>query len=370
MSSCKVRFHLTVLWLLSAAACGNGNGTHDTGDTVEGVDAIDAPPDGPDGDAEPDAGPDGAGEDGEAEDDAADAEAELEWTSWDGDVPDVPRMTLDEHVASCMRTRACFAENPQQLATCTSAFANINGREIGYTLAVVAQCVNAAGSDCDAIRACMTNGEGATACVPFSTPDRCDGTVLRQCSRASSVDFVFDCARLGLGCYINSDDEAVCGMGTCDPAAFRWSCRGAAVVSCDREVISFALCDAAGLACVEDAAGGHCAGAGSPCTDASDPRRCEGGRVLGCIGGYSANIDCNAVVPRWICGDREGVAGCVEPGDQCTAMPLFGADIDESCDGEAVVSCFDGWIESRSCAAYGLGPCTVLAAGHAARCTP
>lgn len=352
------------LWL--AAGCGDGTGRPDDAHDEDGGDTAPA-------DVAPEtetAGEDdGATGDGGGDVEVAADEGADEWTTWDGAVPDVPRLDKDEHLASCMRTRACFAENPQQLATCTAAFAHISGRAVGFTLAEVTRCVNAAGNDCAAVRACLTNGEPAAACVPLSTPDRCDGTVLRQCSRASALDFVFDCARLGLGCYLDRDGTAVCGLGNCDPDTFRWSCRGDTVVSCDLGVISLAQCDVAGLHCTEDAAGGRCAGGGDACTDASDPRRCEGSRIRGCIGGSSADIDCDRVVPRWTCGDVEGTAGCVAPGTACSALPLFGSDIDESCAGEAVVSCLDGWIESLSCAALGLGPCTVLPGSRAARCT-
>jgi len=343
--------------LCLAAACGGAPGS--AREAADGADAAEASPD-----AAEETEDGGAPSDHSAGDDGA-----VETTTWEGDIPELPRLDKAEHVASCMRTRACFPENPQQLATCTSAFAHVSGREVGYTLAAVARCVNAAGADCEAVRACLTNGEPPAPCTPGSTPDRCDGTVLRQCSRASALDFVFDCARIGLGCYRDADDTAVCGLGLCDPAAFRWTCRGDTVVACDRGVITLAQCDAAGLRCVEDEAGGRCAGGGAPCTETSDPRRCEGSHIRGCIAGSSADVDCNAVVPRWTCGDAGGIAGCVAPGDECTALPLFGSDIDESCDGEAVVSCLDGWIEPLSCAALGLGPCTVLSSGHAARCT-
>lgn len=342
-------------WL--AAACGGGPASGDAG-----PDEAEAATDVSDAAAE-------VGDDGGTPDESVGDDGAAETAAWDGEVPDLPRLDKAEHVASCMRTRACFPENPQQLATCTAAFAHISGREVGFTLAEVARCVNAAGSDCAAVRACLTNGEPPAACVPLSTPDRCDGTVLRQCSRASSLDFVFDCARIGLGCHLDREGTAVCGLGTCDPDAFRWTCRGDTVVACDRGVITLAQCDAAGLRCVEDEAGGRCAGGGAPCTEASDPRRCEGSHIRGCVAGYSADIDCGLVVPRWTCGDVEGTAGCVAPGTQCSALPLFGSDIDESCAGEAVVSCLDGWIESLSCAALGLGPCEVLPSGRAARCT-
>ncbi|NMC70998.1 MAG: hypothetical protein GYA57_13170 [Myxococcales bacterium] len=346
---------LAILWL--AAACGGASRSADGGSD--------------DGDAA-EAAPDAAEEtedDGETSGETAGDDGTPETTTWEGDVPELPRLDKAEHIASCMRTRACFPENPQQLATCTSAFAHVSGREVGYTLAEVARCVNAAGADCEAVRACLTNGEPPAACVPLSTPDRCEGTVLRQCSRASSLDFVFDCARIGLGCYLDAEGTAVCGLGTCNPDTFRWTCRGDTVVACDLGVITLAQCDVAGLHCVEDEAGGRCAGGGAPCTDDSDPRRCEGSHIRGCIAGSSADVDCNTVVPRWTCGDAGGAAGCVAPGAECSALPLFGSDIDESCDGEAVVTCLDGWIESLSCAALGLGPCVVLPSGHAARCT-
>ena len=353
-------------WL--ALGCGPSATTPDASDVAETSPDVDdaelpdrADAETPDGDA--------AEADGEDAPSEGDGDAEVEWGSWDGDAPDQPRMTKDEHIASCLRTRSCFPENAQQLATCTSAFAHVNGRPIGAVLSWVARCVNAAGSDCAAVRRCMTNGEEATPCVPLSTADRCDGTVLRQCSRASSLDFVFDCANLDLECFLDTDGVAACGLGTCDPDAFRWTCRGSTVVSCDLGVISLAQCDAAGMTCVEDASGGRCAGTGAACTDASDPRRCEAGRVRGCLGGTSADIDCDAVVPEWVCGDRDGAAGCVPPGDECTAVPLFGSDIDEFCDGVNVMSCLDGWVRAFVCAEYGLGPCTVVPPGHAARCT-
>ena len=98
-------------------------------------------------------------------------------------------------------------------------------------------------------------------------------------------------------------------------------------------------------------------------------RQAAGNRHLGgCIGGTSADVDCNAVVTRWTCGDRGGVAGCVPSGDECHAEPLFGSDLDESCAAEAVTFCLDDYVTTLSCADYGLGPCTDL--GTAARCTP
>jgi hypothetical protein len=347
-------------------ACGTtGTDPADADDTP----ADDAAPDVPDvlpdhaDDAE-DGGADGT--------DAPDGDDDAGVSVWDGDVPDLRMMTRGEHVGSCMRTRACRTGNPQQMATCTSAYPSINGRPIGLVLSEVARCANAAGTDCRAIEACLTDGEGFAACTPLSTPDRCDGSVLRQCSRASGRDFVFDCARIGLDCLLDDDRTAQCGLGPCDPARARASCAGDTIVVCERGVFLPALCPSVGLRCIEDEAGGRCAGTGAACDDASDPRRCDGNRVVGCIAGFAADIDCATLVPGWTCGPRDGTVGCVTPGDECTAVPLFGSDIDESCDGEAVVSCLDGTVVPTSCADYGLGACTTDCAGGrcAARCTP
>jgi hypothetical protein len=295
-------------------------------------------------------------------------DAAPDWTFFDGEVPDLPHVAKDEHVTSCMRTRAC-SSSPQQLGTCTVAYAHVQGRMIGIVLGSVAHCVATSEPDCDAITDCLTNGEGPTSCEPLVTADRCDGSVLRQCSRASGIDLVIDCGALGLGCYIDSTATATCGLGICDPSTFRSDCHGDDLVVCEYGVIVVAQCDTAGLACVQEAGGsGWCAGGGAPCTDAEDPRRCEGDRIMGCIGGTTANVDCASVVQRWTCGPREGTFGCVPSGDECTADPLFGTDLDESCAGDEVLFCMDGWVTGLACADYGLSACTDL--GSAARCTP
>ncbi len=291
-----------------------------------------------------------------------------EWTFWDGDIPDLPLFDKDTHVASCVRTRTC-SSHPGQLGTCTASFANITGREIGITLGWVAGCVASASPDCNSITDCLTNGEGPTACEPLVTPDRCEGTVFRQCSRFSGVDLVVDCANIGLSCFLDAEGTAVCGLGACDASTFRSDCHGDTLVACQMGVIVLAQCDAAGLRCVRDLPmPGTCAGGGAPCTEASDPRACDGDLIVGCIDGSIASVDCNAVVERWTCGDRGGVAGCVPSGSECTADPLFGTSVDESCSGDTVTFCMDGWITDLACSDYGMGPCTDL--GTAARCTP
>lgn len=308
---------------------------------------------------------------GDVEDAAADADPEpgREWTWYDGEVPDLPRVEKHEHVASCMRTRACSA-NPQQLGTCTAAYAHVQGRMTGIVLGSVARCVAAAEADCDAITACLTHGEPPASCEPLVTPDRCDGTLLRQCSRASGTDLVVDCASLDLRCFIDDTGTATCGLDRCDPETFRADCHGDQLVICEDGVVVVAQCDAAGLSCVQTEGDrpGLCAGGGAPCSEAEDPRRCEGDLVVGCIGGTTASVDCDEVVERWTCGPRAGTHGCVPGGDECTAEPLFGTDLDESCDGDEVTFCMDGLVTTLACSDYSMGPCTDL--GTAARCTP
>ncbi len=323
------------------------------------TDGIDEDPgvDVPEQDVFQDAGPDGS----------VDVSSDTEWTWYDGELPNLPRATKDRHVASCMRSRAC-SSSPQQLGTCTAAFAHVQGRMIGIVLGSVADCVANSDPDCEAITACLTNGEGPTGCEPLVTPDRCDGTVLRQCSRASGVDLVVDCAGLGLDCFIDTSSTATCGLGVCDPATFRADCHGDTLVLCDRGVIVVALCDVAGLACVqEEGQPGLCAGGGTPCSEDVDPRRCEGDLIVGCIGGSTASVDCTSVVDRWTCGPRDGTFGCVPSGDECQAEPLFGTDLDESCSDSSVTFCMDGFVTTLDCEDFAMGPCTDL--GSAARCT-
>lgn len=346
--------------LLALCGCGapttNGDGEVD----ADAPDLLDA--DGREGDAQTDA------VDVSAEDESLDGPEDPGWTWYEGEVPHLPRSTKADHLASCMRSRAC-STSPQQLGTCGAAFAHIQGRMLGIVLGSVARCVAEAPADCGSVTDCLTNGEGPTTCEPLVTPDRCDGSVLRQCSRASGVDLVVDCAPLGLECYIDDEGTATCGLGICDPATFRPDCHGDTLVICESGVVTVAQCDAAGLACVQEAGmPGVCAGGGEVCTAEEDPRRCDGDLIVGCIGGTLASVDCQVVVSRWTCGPRDGTFGCVPSGDECTADPLFGTDVDESCGGDEVVFCLDGYISSLSCSDYGMGSCTDL--GMAARCTP
>jgi hypothetical protein len=353
-----MRWSLLLLAATLVLGSCSGSGGRDT----DADDAVDI------GDEGLDVAGDVARDDGSGIDvDAGDAGPE--WTWYDGEVPDLPPYTKEDHVVSCMRTRACNTSHTGQLGTCVVSYASVHGRETGHVLGWIARCVGAAALNCDAIADCLTAGEGPTACEPLVTPDRCDGSILRQCSRFSAVDLVVDCALLGMGCYIDDEDVAVCGLGTCDPSTFRPDCHGDALVICEGGVITFAECDAAGLRCTQDdGEPGMCGGGGAPCSETTDPRRCEGDRIVGCIAGTTADVDCTEVVPGWTCGDRSGTVGCVAPGSECEAVPLIGTDLDESCDGEAVTFCMDDLVTTLSCADYGLGPCTDL--GLAARCTP
>jgi len=312
-----------------------------------------------------------AGDGVEADGDGPDAEegddAPRDWERYDGEVPEIATFAKDDHVASCMRTRACSPENPQKLATCTSAYAHIVGREVGITLQWVAQCVLDAADDCNAIRACMGNGGEPPACVPLETPDRCEGSVLYQCSRASGLTLVFDCAHVGLGCFIDDEETARCGLGSCEAGSFWSGCAGDTLVFCDRGVIVIASCPAAGLRCVETTdEPGRCAGDGAPCDEAAVERTCDGGVLEGCLGGRMGTVDCPVIIPGWTCGETEGTLGCVPPGDECWAYPLLGSDLAEDCGADGVVTCLDGYIAELSCSEDGLGPCVDL--GDAARC--
>jgi len=357
-----------LLFLLAAGACGGGGGRGDAdgdaGGEAEAAEDLAPEAEGDDTTAD--------GTEGDAADaaDAADGDAgEREWERYVGEVPVIAPFSKESHVASCMRTRACSPENRQQLATCTSAYAHIVGREVGITSEAVARCVNGAAGGCDAVRACLGGGAAPVACTPLETPDACEGSVLAQCSRASALLFVFDCASVGLGCLLDREGAARCGLGGCDPAAFLPGCSGDTLVVCDTGVVVPALCTGAGLSCVEPPGeGGRCAGGGAPCDEALEPRRCDGAHVTGCVGGRMADIDCATVVEGWTCGATEGTYGCVPPGDECWAYPLIGSSIEESCDPGGVVSCLDGSIQTLSCDDYGLGPCVDL--GTAARCTP
>jgi len=309
--------------------------------------------------------PDETVEEGDIFDAAGDEAGD--WVRYDGEVPEIAVFEKEDHITSCMRTRACSPENPQQMATCTSAYAHIVGREVGITLQWVAQCVNGAPLECGAIRACMGNGSEPEACVPLETPDRCEGSVLFQCSRASALTFVFDCAHVGMGCTIDYEGYARCGLGECDAGSFRPGCFGDILVFCEKGVIVVADCTAAGLACAEsDEDPGRCAGSGESCDEEVIGRACDGDILTGCLGGRMGSVDCPEVIDGWTCGPTEGTFGCVPPGGECWAYPLIGSSIEEDCDGDNIITCLDGIITQVACADYGLEPCIDL--GTAARC--
>ncbi len=296
-------------------------------------------------------------------------EEERQWAVFDGEVPEVAPFDKNDHLLSCLRTRACTPENPQQLATCIAAYAHVKGREIGIVLQWVAACVVAAPQDCEVIRGCLANGDQPEPCSPLETLDRCEGSILYQCSRASSLTFAFDCANVGMSCFVGTDGRARCGLGRCRQGEFLSTCKGNIIVFCDGGVITIADCAAAGLFCVEEEGEpAKCAGGGEPCDEAEVGRSCDGELLSGCLGGRMGQVHCSEVVAGWICGPANGTMGCVPPGNECQAYPLLGSDINESCRDGCVVTCFDGYIAEICCDDYGLGECVDL--GRAARCSP
>ncbi len=286
----------------------------------------------------------------------------------DEPLPPLP-VTEPEHVAACARLAACFPEGAQSLSVCASSFVYFVGDSQIRELSLLVRCVNAAGPNCDAVRACTHTGTAPPACDPATAIDRCDGNVSVLCRRSTRLEFRVDCAALGQSCSLDRLRRPTCGFGSCSEGQPAF-CDRDRLMQCIDGVLSFADCARAGMRCVAVPTA-RCAGRGAPCNAETFGDGCSGGVLRGCLGGFAANIDCAAILPQLTCVQVSGMPpACARTATPvCMADPINGSVFPEHCDGSAIVYCLDGLEARLDCMTLGLARCTQVMPAPP-RCAP
>lgn len=374
-----------ILSLLCVSLCfcnGNGDGQQDADaaddmhqqDTADGIDIVDIPPD--------------------------------EIVEVVPDIPDIPQeeelpTEIDPITQACLNALFCY--DAYGLGECVdvvdivmkwgdtidttenSYLVNVLGfpSEYGGGIALVLalaeniDCVNAAGSDCDAVYACLNNGT-VEDCSAWEEESRCEGNALRECMYVESEDrYVtdyFDCSDLSLQCVVA--DFMGFGMPFC--GAEGTNTEMDAVVTCDgsiatidyMEVILTFDCSILGgeLPCREGTYETfgmidlYCPASGPECDEDIFEDRCEGDNLITCWGGRELSADCTTGPfshEDSRCVADEGEAACRY--NDCPVVIAF-----ETCSDGNLSFCGLTGLSEISCAEAGYSSCATYH-GHA-RC--
>jgi len=219
----------------------------------------------------------------------------------------VPETTVSPEAIdrACARITSCEPAGSDSPSDCaTEALTRpASGRRL--TLEWV-DCLDGAGSDCAAVRACSP-GVSGDPCSGVDEGTQCDGDLLVSCW-SGGIEFVSDCAAWGLACGIVEERATCRGDGpSClegsDRCEDRWAfmCIGFREVryACD-ELVDGRVCSMSG-------GRGTCAPAAAECDAATTPGSCTGTSLTFCSAtGGLVTVSCVEL----------GFAGCVEEADR------------------------------------------------------
>jgi len=230
-------------------------------------------------------------------------------------------------------------------------------------------CVSEAGPDCDAVAACLNGGIHDT--CSESTQDVCAGTSMRVCDSLGGEDTwtTVDCADLSLQC-LEADGMLFCGQPGTNPGPD-------AVVTCDGSVATFdglgvsLTLDCAVLGpftCMPgtyedfetieyDAVEDFCVPTGEPCDWITFEERCDGNSLVTCWNGHEATLDCTQGLwgresSRCVSDPSNHQAWCIP--DDCLHD---GNLLQDECDGNALVFCGMESANRIDCTALGYAGC-------------
>jgi len=222
------------------------------------------------------------------------------------------------------------------------------------------RCVLAAGSDCQAVRACFGISVNAAGSTCTASTETCTGSSITGCQAAGSTtpayDWSVDCSRHGEVCYPTAAQGPICAPAPCSRVETR--CDGANVVR---------VCD--GRVMVEPCQ------LGTTCMVVNGLQQCLGAscNTNGCVGDSfefcaSSVYRVNTVLACSAWGQRcDSLATpCVPVSTACD--PIFGPP---SCDGGTAHYCApSGEMRTYDCLAHGFGPCELVSSGRRVRCGP
>jgi hypothetical protein len=152
-------------------------------------------------------------------------------------------------IEACVRMHSCGVERLTRVDECISKYEEVIVPNGQAALARAQHlCVNRAGGDCAAVRACF----GASASDPecdASYPAGCDGEVRRYCDLKDKRIYRIDCQAGSLRCGLDSADQPFCGAGPC-ASSTEVRCDGELRrLACNGQGLQIKQCDWIGLKC-------------------------------------------------------------------------------------------------------------------------
>lgn len=261
---------------------------------------------------------------------------------------------VQDMIALCAWTTSCLSELESPgvtMSACLSAVvrdrletARFTTRSLHLDYSAYEGCVAAAPPSCGAFRDCLV-GEGVLVLCAGGEVPTCAGDVAQACDPARGFGRATDCAARGLTCL-----DGGCGTG-CDVSARTCAADGAAIQSCDGEVMHEVSCGTATCHVV----GGEplCLPGVTGTCDGADTFACEGGaaRSVGCTGGVRQELDCIALGQE--CYDEDG---------RCGDRAFCNAAHADVCAGDTLTACLTGKEYTIDCAALG-ATCGALPGG-------
>lgn len=186
----------------------------------------------------------------------------------------------DNAIAACVSAKACGLVTRLEFCLNRVWQAHQPGTITTDPLAMHADCLAAAGSDCGAAVGCLAVANPFACSAPNSV--NCAGSIAQDCFEGTVLEV--DCAQLGAHCDGNL---GLCTSDDRDCPGGNQSCDGDVAVICG---VGREDCGAVGLHCI-DVNGGVSCGKGSDCPPAGF-EACEGDTFRWCDLGVQRDFDC------------------------------------------------------------------------------
>jgi hypothetical protein len=223
-----------------------------------------------------------------------------------------------------------------------------------------ASCVMGAGSDCDRVLSCLNGGAVVRGCNEGS---RCaDATTLSTCVPMSTstgdttAEVSISCADLGLECIVLPviDGVPVCAKQESETIdGMEVTCEGNVAHVRIADISYRGDCGIRGTVCrpgsYVDWQGLPCVGSGPACSEAEFEDHCVGNKLVTCLGGTEARLDCGAL--GLTCQEMEWNVDCSFPG--CDPY-----ESNEQCQLDSILYCGPRGPATISCTDLGFSGCT------------
>lgn len=278
----------------------------------------------------------------------------------DGTIDPEKLITHQELIDACVSAGACAIKRAT-VSSCVDEYYTLryeNGE--GELWSSIYRCINKAPTDCAKVRNCLGYASQPDSCDQTYTP-KCEGNTAYNCDLFVKWEQGIDCAQGGMSCVIRTSGtlkEALCSHGSCDASSFKTYCKDNRLYTCSSGAIEIEDCSTRSLVCDEELA--LCRGTGSACGIGSAQCDHANNDLYKCVGGHVMIHSCDKSPGDKIC--KEGGAACEGAGTECIENDP------DSCDGDTLISCIDGYKTIFDCKALGFLGCEPATVG--ANCKP